>query len=1167
MSLGVSAPACCDCFVGGDDLPNDPADFDGCAPCCVIAEKYGTVGCPGSTINSQDINCDLATQYEIPGCNGYLRPNNRPPVDPTSRSFVPNNDGNNSSDGFPGGYEYDGAGYPPNDTSGVPGGGDRGECDGSINQPHYCAGASYNIIQVERLTASEYVSGMTDCLEGGDIKKCYPSGFGSFFDDTANGNPGLGNPCIPGSGCAIFYLNAWHSRQCATEEECPPARDAIFSIKCTTGDCQLKTFFPGIAYDPRPDQINIYPGSAVEVDGNALLQNPFWRQLGNWTGSGQDWFELLESFGIDGDAISQPSENLVGYDFPQTDLFVRCRSDIANAPYSPDGSDIIGIDYALYTPNSNEFASNWGTDGQPTIDGGFVPITLREIGGGFKNEPVGTVGSGKWCEDPLDPACGFTHRWNSRFGSISGGNFDPFNSTKVDMGTSFRYCESENFLAPCYSSDDEEITPCATQGLETGVCGVACEEGGYYYLLEDPRDGQDSGPGCYIPYDDGSGNVLWKKYAIGEIMPGCCGIKNEIDAEPPEEEDCGKIETGSCPYTSADCGTCNDVDYCDIDSQLCETYNYTTITPGMGFDPVREQCIHNVPSSCELSTGSTKYCSPLINSNQPTQDPCACFGYDDFGGEIPVESDEYLVFSTGTNNDGLFGGIDNPGVYVGPIWKGNQSWLDPMYIATHGLFYARGSVSENDAGELNSAIESSIYGKKGVLTKGKTSLREGGDISNKTNPCTTPDCLYAFKDDCDGVQGMNDHDNYATIIASSPQRIGFEVTDEAMCSCLYDAIKDTPMEWNMDSDYYVDDNGQRKPVIQRGYRYVPNKNELQDPNGSVYKKYTPSDNRKIESDNIGLPGENHYWTETEKWPIEMSSGSLEGEPCNSSFDCGGKCGRITTDPTPGDGTDYWNPLSFVNAPVTSTNNTTFYVAGDDDAGSIFRKFYQGSAANRENFCRGYWATALGPMDMNNNDPIFEYSFNGGIVFSEGSPGHFNSEMQYTPFVCGGNMFNVGFTIGEDQSDRNYSGSFAWWNQSLVLEGECDTTTGACNQVIDGEFWEIECTQWKLSTAQTPFSGLPDLECASCNPFAPPMRSGYQVPGFSQVRPRSTAYSNYVSNTYFRDNYDSSSRLTPERVFGGFYLANKLVDGECVSMLCPTTPGVDNYCKALRDCKR
>ena len=82
-----------------------------------------------------------------------------------------------------------------------------------------------------------------------------------------------------------------------------------------------------------------------------------------------------------------------------------------------------------------------------------------------------------------------------------------------------------------------------------------------------------------------------------------------------------------------------------------------------------------------------------------------------------------------------------------------------------------------------------------------------------------------------------------------------------------------------------------------------------------------------------------------------------------------------------------------------------------------------------------------------------------------------------------------------------------------------------------------------------------------------MRSGYQVPGFSQVRPRSTAYSNYVSNTYFRDNYDSSSRLTPERVFGGFYLANKLVDGECVSMLCPTTPGVDNYCKALRDCKR
>ena len=38
-----------------------------------------------------------------------------------------------------------------------------------------------------------------------------------------------------------------------------------------------------------------------------------------------------------------------------------------------------------------------------------------------------------------------------------------------------------------------------------------------------------------------------------------------------------------------------------------------------------------------------------------------------------------------------------------------------------------------------------------------------------------------------------------------------------------------------------------------------------------------------------------------------------------------------------------------------------------------------------------------------------------------------------------------------------------------------------------------------------------------------------------------------------------------QLFMGYYLARKIVDGECVTMLCPEDSNSDNYCKALRDC--
>ncbi len=139
--------------------------------------------------------------------------------------------------------------------------------------------------------------------------------------------------------------------------------------------------------------MNIYPGATVEIDGNALLQNPFWRQLGNWTGDATDWEELLQSLGLEGNEVSQPDQNQVGFDFAHADMFVRCSSESASAPYSPDGSDIIGIDYAIFTYFSNEFPAGWGPQGQQASNG-TVPITLTETNRSFKNEPVGTVGSG-----------------------------------------------------------------------------------------------------------------------------------------------------------------------------------------------------------------------------------------------------------------------------------------------------------------------------------------------------------------------------------------------------------------------------------------------------------------------------------------------------------------------------------------------------------------------------------------------------------------------------------------------------------------------------------------------------------------------------------------------------------------------------------------------------
>jgi hypothetical protein len=99
---------------------------------------------------------------------------------------------------------------------------------------------------------------------------------------------------------------------------------------------------------------------------------------------------------------------------------------------------------------------------------------------------------------------------------------------------------------------------------------------------------------------------------------------------------------------------------------------------------------------------------------------------------------------------------------------------------------------------------------KGVLTIGKSKLRPGADFNDKLAACQSEECRYALLNSCEEAETLQDHDDYAMVVASSPQRIGFEVTDASMCDCLFEEIKDTPMEWNLSSKYYAEESETKK---------------------------------------------------------------------------------------------------------------------------------------------------------------------------------------------------------------------------------------------------------------------------------------------------------------------------------------------------------------------
>ena len=137
---------------------------------------------------------------------------------------------------------------------------------------------------------------------------------------------------------------------------------------------------------------------------------------------------------------------------------------------------------------------------------------------------------------------------------------------------------------------------------------------------------------------------------------------------------------------------------------------------------------------------------------------------------------------------------------------------------------------------------------------------------------------------------------------------------------------------------------------------------------------------------------------------------------------------------------------------------------------------------------------------------------------------------------------------------------------LLNDGICSTSGSITTCIKDATSGSGACSY--VGNGLAPFFIQP-TDCKPCGlPFTQTLPLGYgsAVDGFSGVSPRSSAFSDYVSNSFFKDNYSNESQTDFGQLFMGYYLARKLVDGECVTMLCPEDQNSDNYCKALRNCK-
>ena len=125
---GELCVSCCHYTEADDNNPQGVCQVGQGRPNNVPGESCADALSRSDFLATLSFNNGGSTPAGLPGCNNYYRPNNRPPIDdPDDLRFVPNNDGNGN------------AAYPPNDNSGVPGGGLISNCDPNSDDtnPHY----------------------------------------------------------------------------------------------------------------------------------------------------------------------------------------------------------------------------------------------------------------------------------------------------------------------------------------------------------------------------------------------------------------------------------------------------------------------------------------------------------------------------------------------------------------------------------------------------------------------------------------------------------------------------------------------------------------------------------------------------------------------------------------------------------------------------------------------------------------------------------------------------------------------------------------------------------------------------------------------------------------------------------------------------------------------
>ena len=492
--------------------------------------------------------------------------------------------------------------------------------------------------------------------------------------------------------------------------------------------------------------------------------------------------------------------------------------------------------------------------------------------------------------------------------------------------------------------------------------------------------------------------------------------------------------------------------------------------------------------------------------------------YEDDGASLPNvynSGSDLQVFSTGSN---ATLSADRPGVFVGTMYQSN--WNSNLII--NGQVPFGGGGLNLPGGDLEG------FGSPAIRVYGKTELRDGADFSNGSVTCG-PECIEGIV----AGAGRLPHDRYDIIHIANPVRVGVVVKDVGLCNCLQQELNDVEMEWNQTGDW-MDYDGGRIGTIVNGYRY-----NYDGDTGNRRRQFSKDD--QISTISESRSGK---WDPSTKWKIRVSDlGQKSGELIGNLLPA--QTGVLTPDDGIGAG-----PADTIPGGEFALNDSTL-------SDTIAAKWYHDplgfgpnlGAGNAIGICSATGVFVAGNDQFNR---VFTDGGNNGIqVPNIPQP----SGVHQTYLLCNGNPNTVISALpGGTGQVPNFDG--------LLHAGRCDAN-GNC--IKDATSGAGACSYTGNNLA--PFY-LPATNCRQCqNPFTRTLPVGYgsAVDGFIGVSPRSSAFSDYVSNSFFRDNYANESQTDFGQLFMGYYLARKIVDGECVTMLCPEDTNSDNYCKALRNC--